>query len=36
MTKTMFDFDDIATKIHCGVNAINAIYEAMTEGASSV
>lgn len=35
MTKTMFDLDDIATKIHLGVNAINAIHEAMTEGASS-
>ena len=35
MTKTMFDLDDIAAKIHWGVNAISAIYEAMTEGASS-
>lgn len=35
MTKTMFDLDDIATKIHFGVNAIHAIHEAMTEGASS-
>ena len=35
MTKTMFDLDDIAAKIHWGVNAISAIYEAMTEGESS-
>ena len=35
MTKNMFDLDDIATKIHWGVNAISAIHEAMTEGASS-
>lgn len=35
MTKTMFDLDDIASKIHWGVNAISAIHEAMTEGASS-
>lgn len=35
MTKTMFDLDDIAAKIHWGVNAISAIYEAMTEGKSS-
>ena len=35
MTKTMFDLDDIAAKIHWGVNAISAIHEAMTEGASS-
>lgn len=35
MTKTMVDLDDIATKIHRGVNAISAIHEAMTDGASS-
>ena len=35
MTKTMFDLEDIATKIHWGVNAISAIYEAMTAGANS-
>lgn len=35
MIETMFDLEYIAIKIHCGVNAIKAIHEAMTEGASS-
>ena len=35
MIETIFDLEKIAKKIHCGVNAIEAIHEAMTEGASS-